>query len=106
MTKNKSLSPREKSRTTNVSLEPCPGIGYSHSQSSSGASGAGELTEREEQVLRLVAQGHTNKEIANKLNISVKTVETHKANLMKKLDFKSRTEIVRYAVHRGWLQNT
>ena len=79
---------------------------YFRKQSSTGVSGARELTEREEEVVRLVAQGHTNKEIANKLNISVKTVETHKANLMEKLDFKSRTEIVRYAVHRGWLQNT
>jgi two-component system response regulator NreC len=78
---------------------------YLRKQSSSGASGARELTDREEQVVRLVAQGHTNKEIANQLNISVKTVETHKANIMEKLDFKSRTEIVRYAVQRGWLQN-
>jgi DNA-binding NarL/FixJ family response regulator len=64
------------------------------------------LTEREEEVMRLVAWGYTNKEVANFLNISVRTVETHKVNLMEKLDFKSRTDIVRYALHRGWLQAT
>jgi DNA-binding NarL/FixJ family response regulator len=79
---------------------------YLRKQSASGAPGAKELTDREEQVLRLVAQGHSNKEIANQLNISVKTVETHKANFMEKLEFKSRTEVVRYAIQRGWLQDS
>ena len=64
------------------------------------------LTDREEQVVRLVAEGYSNKEIATHLNISVKTVETHKANFMEKLEFKSRTEIVRYAIQQGWLQGT
>lgn len=64
------------------------------------------LTDREEEVLRLIAQGHSNKEIAAKLNISVKTVESHKTNLMEKLELRSRTEIVRYAVRQGWLQDT
>jgi DNA-binding NarL/FixJ family response regulator len=54
-------------------------------------------------VLRLVAWGYTNKEVAGYLNISVKTVETHKTNLMEKLDLSGRSDIVRYALRRGWL---
>lgn len=61
------------------------------------------LSEREIQVMALVANGYTNKEIANKLAISVKTVESHKANSMQKLDLKSRAEIVDYARFRGWI---
>ena len=71
-----------------------------------GALQGGELSGREEEVLRLVAWGYTNKEIAGYLNISVKTVETHKMNLMEKLDLKSRAGIVRYALRRGWLSET
>lgn len=63
------------------------------------------LTEREEEVLRLVAQGYINKEIAAQLDISVKTVETHKSNFMDKLSLRSRAEIVRYALTQGWLQD-
>ncbi len=61
------------------------------------------LTPRELEVLRLVAQGHTNREIAEILVVSVKTVETHKANIMKKLGLHSRAELVRYALRRGLL---
>jgi two-component system, NarL family, response regulator NreC len=61
------------------------------------------LSEREVQVVSLVANGYTNKEIANKLAISVKTVESHKANSMQKLDLKSRADIVDYARFRGWI---
>ena len=61
------------------------------------------LSEREIQVISLVANGFTNKEIANKLAISVKTVESHKANSMQKLDLKSRADIVDYARFRGWI---
>lgn len=64
------------------------------------------LSDREEEVLRLIAQGYSNKEIAAKLSISVKTVESHKTNCMEKLELRSRTEIVRYAVRQGWLQDT
>ena len=60
------------------------------------------LSQREIQVLSLVANGYTNKEIANELSISVKTVETHKTNSMQKLDLKSRAEVVDYARFRGW----
>jgi two-component system, NarL family, response regulator NreC len=61
------------------------------------------LSEREIQVMSLVASGFTNKEIASQLAISVKTVETHKANSMEKLELRSRAEIVDYARFRGWI---
>lgn len=61
------------------------------------------LTEREIEVLRLIAWGHSNKEIAVHLGLSVKTVEVHKANAMKKLGIQGRTHIVRYALLQGWL---
>lgn len=64
------------------------------------------LSEREIEVLRLIAEGHSNKEIASRLKLSVKTVETYKTRLMSKLGFHSRTEIVRYALDQGWLQGT
>jgi DNA-binding NarL/FixJ family response regulator len=62
-----------------------------------------ELSEREADVVRLVASGYTNKEIAARLGISVKTVETYKARAMEKLGLQSRAALVRYAVGRGWL---
>lgn len=62
------------------------------------------LSERETEVLRLVAGGHSNKEIATVLCISVKTVETYKARAMEKLGFRSRVDLVRYASGRGWLE--
>jgi DNA-binding NarL/FixJ family response regulator len=63
-----------------------------------------ELSERETDVLRLVAGGHSNKGIASRLNISVKTVETYKARAMEKLGFHSRVDVVRYATDQGWLR--
>ena len=79
---------------------------YVRKQCQKGSTELKELTIREEEVMRLIAQGYSNKEIASQLTISVKTVETHKANLMEKLDLNSRTEIVRYAVRQGWLQDS
>lgn len=67
---------------------------------------ASRLSEREEAVLRLIASGYSNKEIAAQLNLSVKTVEAHKANAMRKLDLTGRIAIVKYAVLQGWLDNT
>lgn len=64
-----------------------------------------KLSPREQEVLLDVARGYTNKEIGERLHISVKTVETHKANVMHKHDFHSRAEIVRYALRRGWLKD-
>ena len=59
------------------------------------------LTAREVEVLRLVARGHTNRQIANALSISVRTVETHRANLMEKLDLHSRIALMHYADEHG-----
>jgi DNA-binding NarL/FixJ family response regulator len=64
----------------------------------------GRLTRREEDVLRFVALGFLAKEIAGRLGISIKTVDTHKANAMIKLGLKNRIDIVRYAILQGWLQ--
>ena len=64
------------------------------------------LSEREAEVLRLIAWGHINKEVAARLSVSVKTVEAHKANGMRKMGMKSRVDIVRYALLQGWLQDT
>ena len=61
------------------------------------------LSEREAVVLRLIAQGYSNKEIAFQLDLSVKTVETYKARALEKLGIGSRVEIVRYALDHGWL---
>lgn len=63
----------------------------------------GNLTAREVEVLRLIAQGYTNQQVADQLVISVKTVETHKAHIMDKLSLRSRVELVRYAVQHGLL---
>lgn len=65
----------------------------------------GVLTEREADVLRLIASGYSNKEIAATLAVSVKTVEAHKANAMRKLDLGGRIDIVKYALLQGWLHN-
>lgn len=64
-----------------------------------------ELSDREENVLKLIAEGHTNKEIAQRLSVGVKSIETYKARAMEKLGLDSRAELVRYALLRGWLQN-
>jgi DNA-binding NarL/FixJ family response regulator len=63
------------------------------------------ITERESAVLRLTAVGHSNKQIATSLGIAVKTVEVHKSNAMRKLGLANRTDVVRYAVLQGWLQD-
>ncbi len=62
-----------------------------------------ELSERETDVLRLIANGHSNKEISARLGVSVKTVETYKARAMDKLGFKTRVDVVRHAAGKGWL---
>jgi two-component system, NarL family, response regulator NreC len=63
------------------------------------------ISERESNVLRMMAVGHSNKEIGSALEISVKTVEVHKANAMRKLGLRGRIDVVRYAVLNGWLQD-
>jgi len=73
-------------------------------------SGAGKqaspLTDREAQVLRLIAAGYGNKEIGAQLTLSAKTVDAHKTNAMRKLDLRGRIDIVKYAVLQGWLDQT
>ena len=63
------------------------------------------LSERESEVLRLLALGYTNQEIAKQLFISVRTAETHRAHIMQKLRISSRAELVRYALERGLMDN-
>jgi DNA-binding NarL/FixJ family response regulator len=65
---------------------------------------AGELTPREEEVVKLVAEAHTTKEIAAILHLSEKTVENHRANAMRKLGMRDRVELVRYAIRRGLIE--
>lgn len=67
-------------------------------------SNSDSLTEREREILKLVAEGYTCREIAKPLFISVKTVETHKANIMEKLNLHRRAELVHYAIRNGLLQ--
>ena len=65
---------------------------------------ADPLSEREREVLRLLALGHTNQEIAKMLYISVRTAETHRAHIMQKLRLRSRAELVRYALENGLIE--
>lgn len=65
-----------------------------------------KLTERESETLRHISLGYCNREIAEKLDISIKTVEAHKANALKKLNINSRREIMSYAILQGWMQET
>jgi DNA-binding NarL/FixJ family response regulator len=73
-------------------------------QPGGGAAGV-ELSDREGEVLRLTAEGYLNKQIASRLSLSVKTVETYKARAMEKLALRSRVDVVRYATERGWLRD-
>jgi two-component system response regulator NreC len=63
------------------------------------------ISDRESEVLRLIASGYSNKEIAGRLALSVKTVEAHKANAMRKLGLSGRIDIVRYAILQGWMSS-
>jgi DNA-binding NarL/FixJ family response regulator len=65
-----------------------------------------ELSERELDVLRLTALGHSNKAIATELVLGIKTVETYKARAMEKLGFRSRVDVIRYAMDNGWLSGS
>ena len=65
-----------------------------------------DLSEREAQVMRLIALGYSNKEISAQLGVSIKTVETYKQRSMEKLGLKSRVDIVRLASERGWLNQS
>lgn len=79
--------------------------GYVNRSTSLRGESKGELSDREEEVLRLIAFGYSNKEIGGKLDLSVKTIEAHKANAMRKLGISSRIDIVKYAILQNWLQD-
>jgi len=64
----------------------------------------GLLTPREEEVVKLIAEGHSSKEIADLLTISLKTVERHRANVLSKLGMRDRTELTRYAIRAGLIE--
>ena len=65
---------------------------------------ADDLTDREREVLRLIALGHTNAEVAEQLYLSIRTVETHRAHIQQKLGLSGRAELVRYALERGLVE--
>jgi DNA-binding NarL/FixJ family response regulator len=69
-----------------------------------GAAHSDELTPREEEVVKLVAEAHTNKQIAEILHLAEKTVENHRSNAMRKLGMRDRVELVRYAIRRGLIE--
>lgn len=60
-----------------------------------------ELSKREREVLKLAAEGYKNREIAEQFGIAVKTVETHRANIMNKLAFRNVAQLIRYAIQKG-----
>ena len=66
--------------------------------------GSTELTQRELEVVKLIAEAHTNKQIAQILNVSEKTVESHRGNVLSKLGMRDRVELVRYAIRRGLIE--
>jgi two-component system response regulator NreC len=63
-----------------------------------------QLTDREKQVLKLIAEGHTHKEAADILNISVKTVIAHQTNISEKLKIHSRAGLIKFAIQKGIIQ--
>jgi two-component system response regulator NreC len=80
-----------------------PALGARLAAGEAGDNG-GELSERERDVLRLIALGHTNAEVAEQLYISIRTVESHRAHIQQKLSLSSRAELVRYALERGLIK--
>lgn len=79
--------------------------GYVNRSSSLRGENKGELTERESEVLKMISFGYSNKEIGERLDLSIKTIEAHKANAMRKLGISSRIDIVKYAILQDWLQD-
>lgn len=79
--------------------------GYVNRSASLRGETKGELSDREAEVLRLIAFGYSNKEIGGQLDLSVKTIEAHKSNAMRKLGISSRIDIVKYAILQNWLQD-
>ncbi len=79
------------------------GVGPAGANAGAGALGADRLSDRERQVLELVARGHTNREVAERLALSIKTVETYRSRLSDKLGIRTRAELVRFAAETGLL---
>jgi DNA-binding NarL/FixJ family response regulator len=77
---------------------------YRQGQPASVAGGPDGLTEREVEVLRLIAQGLSNREIADRLFISIKTVQAHRSNIMEKLNLHDRVELAKYALRKGLIK--
>jgi len=74
--------------------------------SKGGADFYDKLTPREREVLIYVAQGYTNRQIAEKMHVSVRTAERHRYNMMKKATFRNKAEVIRYAVRRGLIPSS
>lgn len=87
-------------------IDPAVATKLAHSPAASSVSTSGDaaLSEREQEVATMVVYGHTNKEIAERLGITVRTVETHKSNIMTKLGVENRADLVRFAISKGWLE--
>jgi len=79
--------------------------GYASRSESLRGENKGDLTARENEVLRYIAFGYSNKEIASRIDLSIKTIEAHKANAMRKLGISGRIDIVKYAILQNWLQD-
>ncbi len=75
---------------------------YIHRAQARGEDDVDLLTPREREVLQLLAEGQSNQEIAQQLHISVKTVETHRSNMMHKLGASNKTDLIKYALRKGW----
>jgi DNA-binding NarL/FixJ family response regulator len=78
--------------------------GYLRADGTTDSETAGALSPRERQIVQLLAEGRTNKEIARALSISVKTAETHRSNIMRKMQFGSLSDLVRYAIKNGMIE--
>jgi len=64
------------------------------------------LTAREVELIQLVTRGYSNKEIATRLDVTVKSVETYKSRIMEKLGFRTRVQLIQFAIHQGWLKGS
>ena len=86
-----------------VSAQVVQSILFQHEESEFPASGWSDLTDKERSIVRLVAEGHTNRSTAEALNKSIKTIEKYRASLMNKLGLTSATELVVKAIENGWI---
>jgi len=79
--------------------------GYASKSDSLRGENKGDLSARDNEILKYIAFGYSNKEIATRIDLSIKTIEAHKANAMKKLGISGRIDIVKYAILQNWLQD-